>query len=134
MQGLIKKVQVIGIYKQGIEKDNSFPAAYRLPFRLSERPDSLWAEIFEHVYKINIYSLMKRRAYVSGNGIIVILADSDDTQHQADIIKRAVEDTNSEVDRINKQILAEMKREKVDEEKEMQSIKGLKEKADKIKF
>jgi len=134
MDSLIKKVQVIGIDNEGIVKDDSFPAAYELPFKLSELPDSRWAEIFEHVYKINIYSSMKRRAYVSGNTIIVILADSDDTQHQADIVKRAVEDTNSEVDRINKQILAEMKREKVEEEKEMQSIKGLKKKQIKLNF
>ena len=134
MSSLIKKVQVIGKDEEGIEKDDSFPAAYKLPFKLSELPDSRWREIFEHVHRINIYSAMKRRAYVSGDRIIVIIANSDDMQHQADIIKRAVQDTNKEIDRINEQILAQEKREKEKTEKEVEAIKGLKDKAKDIKF
>jgi hypothetical protein len=134
MNNLIKKIEIIGVYREGMEKDDSFPAAYRLPFKLSEVPDSLWAEIFEHVYRINIYSSMKRRAYVSGDKIVVFITDSDDIQHQADIIKRAVEDTNNEVDRINAQILGEKEREREKEEKEKETLEGLKNKTDKIKF
>lgn len=67
MDSLIKKVQVIGIDNERIEKDDSFPAAYKLPFKLSERPNSRWAEIFEYIHQNRILDAMKRRAYVAGD-------------------------------------------------------------------
>jgi len=130
---LIPKVELIGIDKEAMKKDDSFPSAYKLPFKLSEVPTNEWTRIFEHVYMGELYS-MKRRAYIEGANIILIVADSDDFLTHADFIKRVVEQTNKEADRINDSIRAQMEREKEQRQEEQETITKLKKEVDKIKF
>ena len=134
MDHATQELRVVGVNKDEIEKDDAFPAAWRYPFRLLEPPDELWAEVFEQVYSTNLYSSMKRGAYLSGNCIVVILADSDDKQHQADIVKRAVDDTNAEYKRERERLaMREAREERARREEEGRQAK-LRDDADRLNF
>ena len=130
----INELSIVGVEKDKIEKDDSFPAAYRYPFKLSDHPDPLWCRCFEHTYGGRLYSSMKREAYIEGDCIVVITADSDDKQHQADIIKRAVADTNETYRRIKGEMEAEEQRQNELQHAEREKLDSLKGEADDIQI
>ena len=126
MNSELQELKVMGVYKEGMKKDNSFPRAYQYPFKLSGHPDNLWVEIFEYVYKHNIWSSMKRRAYVSGDCIVVILADTDNKTDQKRNVEQAVEQTNEEYKRIRQE-------QRKQEEQRKKSLKEYEETIEKLK-
>ena len=77
-------------------KADDFERAYKLVFILDRTPSSEWEEAFMYTFKYSLNS-MKRRTYIQGNRLIMIVADSDNLQDHADYAKQLVHETNSNI-------------------------------------
>jgi len=105
----VMELKIVGVEQEDIQKDNSFPGAFTYPFKLSSVPSFIWASIFKQVYANNFNGNAKRNAYISGDRIITVLANTDDKQYQENIVKRAVADTNARYKKVCKEMVAKDK-------------------------
>ena len=133
MNKKLYELSIIGVDKDGITKDDAFPHAYRYPFKLSEEPDELWINLFEQATKYSFDS-MKRRAYVEGDCIVVIIADSDNISDQKRIAEQAIQRTNQEYKRIYQELQRVEQQQRDVEKKRDDTIEKLKRDADNLKF
>jgi len=136
MSDQIQKVNLIGISREGIKADLSFPPGHAFfPLRLSTYPDPRWVEIFRHEYGIYVHS--KKRLFLEQRDdelVFDIRDDDNDLQTLYDIVKEVVGATNEAVDRKNVRIVAEDKKLEGENREIRDKINRLKEKADKIKL
>lgn len=68
---------------------------WRVPFDLSSTPDSDWSALFQVCYD-RVESATNRRAYVSGDLVILEAPPAEVAAHDLRRILRAVEETNEE--------------------------------------
>jgi hypothetical protein len=92
------KINITAVDEEGWKKANDFPAAYTLALRLDRRPYEPWSQIFENEFRTAFYHL-KRRTYLSGDRIVMIVADSDNLQGHVDFAKELVKRTNDTTER-----------------------------------
>lgn len=132
----IQEIKIVGIDKEGITKDDSFPHAYKLPFILSTHPNTRWVHIFEKVYYGQ--SLSSREASISGNRIIVIMSDDERIANHKHKVEQAVNNTNDEYIRIcqEQQQKQKQKQERLEylQEEQEDTINKLRKDAEGLKF
>lgn len=92
------QISIVAVDEDGWQKASDFPAAYTLVLKLDKPPYSEWEQIFENEYRHAFYH-MKRRTYVRGSSIVMIVADSDNLQGHVDFAKQLVERTNGVIER-----------------------------------
>lgn len=90
------EIKIKAVDDDAFRKAPDFPAAYYLEFVLDKTPYSEWEEAFTAEYQVFFY-LMKRSTYISGDRIVMVVADSDNLQAHADFAKRLVEGTNNRI-------------------------------------
>jgi hypothetical protein len=84
---------IIGIDEDGWEKAPDFQEAYKLVFKLDRTPSYQWSEAFEQTYRHSL-NLHKRRTFISGNRMIMIVGSSDNLQEHADYAKQLIQETD----------------------------------------
>jgi hypothetical protein len=92
------KIAIASVDEDGWQKASDFPAAYTLVLKLDRRPYEPWSQIFANEYKTAWYN-MKRRTYINGDRIVMVVADSDNLQDHVDFAKELVKRTNDTTER-----------------------------------
>jgi len=119
-------ISLIQVDENSWVKASDFEHAYELVFILSETPSSLWHEIFESHHKNSFY-LMKRRTFIRGKKLVMIVADSDNMQNHADYAKQLVQQTNDTIQQqVLPKIVAEIERKKQADLQVFDTIQSLK--------
>jgi len=98
----VKKVNIVELDRDTVEKDSSFPEALAFYIRLSDVPGSVWTEIFVSEYEQAWFNL-EREVSVRGDRIRVVTAPGEEQAH-INFIKQLVEQTNTKVEEYNKEI------------------------------
>jgi hypothetical protein len=127
-------VSITKIDEDAWVKASDFEGAYKLVFILDRVPASEWNETFVHHFEHSRFP-MKRRTYIQGNRMIMIVADSDNLQDHADNAKQLVKEVN---DIIKSQVLprlnAEIERRKQTALQIFDTIQSLKSRTKDIKL
>lgn len=93
-------------------KADDFERAYKLVFILDRMPSSEWNEVFMYNFK-HSFNFSKRRTYLEGNRMIMIVADSDNLQEHANYAKRLTQEANNIVQsQVLPRVKAEIERKK----------------------
>lgn len=129
----IQELKVVGLYKERMEMD-SRTDGYRYPFKLSSHPEPLWVSLFEKIWEKTWYTTHKRKAYISGDCIVIILWERDDPQSWLEIIKRAVNDTNAEHNEVRQKNAKEQELQERLLRKKKETLNKLRKEADKLQF
>jgi len=91
-------ITVVGVDQTAYRKSNEFAKAYEFVIMLNTQPHAEWNKVFHYQYENSLY-LMKREARISGNRVILVVADSDNLQRHIDWIKDLVARTNEWIHR-----------------------------------
>ncbi|MFZ6008363.1 MAG: HNH endonuclease [Nitrospirota bacterium] len=86
-------IEVTGVDHDAYRKSNKFGRAYEFVLVLNLQPHPDWTKVFDREYEMSWYN-MKRETHISGDRIIMIVADSDDLQRHADWVKELIHRTN----------------------------------------
>lgn len=92
------KINIVSVDEEAWQKANDFPSAYTLVLKLDRRPYEPWSQIFDNEYHTSWYN-MKRRTYLSGDRVVMVVADSDNLQNHVDFAKELVKRTNDTTER-----------------------------------
>lgn len=90
------EIKIQTVDENAFKKAPDFPRAFYLEFILDRKPNSDWIAVFMAEWKSSFY-MMKRKTYVQGNRIVMVVADSDNLQSHADHAKKLVESTNTRI-------------------------------------
>ena len=85
-------VRVVGVARGRVV---DIPNSWRVPFDLSPTPDSDWSALFQDCYD-RVKATPDRRAYVSGDLVILEAPPNEVTKHHLPRILRAVREANEE--------------------------------------
>jgi hypothetical protein len=134
MSGEIRKVNLVGINKEGIKADPHFPNRIFFPLKLSTYPDSRWVALFRDEYEKYGYSKKGFFREQRHDEIVLDIGEDDDLQTHCNIVKEVIEATNKAVERENVKIAAEDKKREEENQRRKEKLDRLKEKADKVKM
>ncbi len=126
----VKKVKIVELDPDSVEKDDSFPEALAFHVRLSDVPDSVWTEIFISEYEQTWFNL-KREVTVRGDRIHVVTAPGEEQAH-INFIKQLLEQTNAKVDEYNKEIEHEAQMAKRERAADLDIVEQAKERLRKV--
>lgn len=126
--------KIVGVGEAGLMKADDFPAAYSFVVKLNGPPYSQWCEVFDIEYKNSFY-MMKRKSRVSGDRLVMTVADSDNLQNHVDFLKQLVESTNQRIrDHLERTLRPHLNREKARVLAEFDTIESLKSKVKGLKL
>ncbi len=128
----VRKIRILAVDVDSVEKDDSFPSALAFYIRLSDFPDNVWREIFVNEYEQAWYNL-KREVTVEGNRVRVVCAPGEE-QGQIDFIKKLIEGTNQNVDRYNAQVDQQVEIEKLHQAKESKVVEEAKDRLKRVRI
>jgi len=106
----LKRVEIVSVDKDTVEKDSAFPKAYAFYINLSDKPDTLWVRYFEDEWEHALYS-PKREIKVIGDKLRLIFGLGEDIAHYEKVARQLVERTNKRVERHIQKVEQEEKRE-----------------------
>lgn len=125
--------KIIGIDKEGIEKDNSFDHAYKYPCILSGKPDDLWIKFFHSIYRLHNYD-KKRQYTILDKHIITIISSEDNRQHFLNFLKDVVNTANQKYQELLSVREEEKRKEEAKRKKEREKIQEMREESDNLNF
>lgn len=129
-----KSVSIIGIDENAWEKSSDFAEAYNLVFNLDRAPSSYWVEAFDNTYKTS-FNLHKRKTFIRGDRLIMIVGGTDNMQEQADYAKQLIRETDHFIETlVLPNVEAEIERKKRSALQEFDTIRSLKSKTKDIKL
>lgn len=119
-----RDIKLKGLDKHGIRQGRT-EVLFDIPLILSDRPPRVWGDIFEDEWKKTWYT-MYRRAYVSGDRIVIQSAGLDEIdKYHLEHLKKAVEHTNSRYRDYAKRLEAQKAREAREEAQTQAEIDAL---------
>ena len=132
MNSEIQELKIIGLDKKRIDID-SCTGDYLYPLKLSSCPEPKWGELFNDHWEKR-FDLQKRKAYVSGDCIVIILKERDPKKQWIETIKLAVAETNSEYNRIRQKEAKEQEHQEKLRKEKLETLRKLREEADELQF
>jgi len=127
-------ISIIKIDDDAWSKVDDFERAYELVFILNRMPSSEWNEVVMY-YHQHSFNFSKRRTYIEGNRLIMIVADSDNLQNHADYAKQLVQEANNIVQsQVLPKVQAEIERKKQAALEVFDTVRSLKTRTKDIKL
>ena len=126
-------IKIIGINKEGIEKENSFETAYKYPLILSAKPDDLWIKFFHAIYRVHPFE-KKRQYTIIDKQIFVIASGEDNKQQLLDLFKEVVNAANQKYTEILKTKEEERLKEETRKKREKEKIEEMRSEIDRLNF
>lgn len=111
----LKRVEIVSVDTETVEKDDAFPKAYAFYIKLSGDPEHMWQRYFEDEWEHAFYT-MKREIRVVGDKLRLVFGEGENIQSYVKFARQLVERTNERIARHNQQMELEEKRELVKQE------------------
>jgi hypothetical protein len=123
MPAQFEDIMIVGIDPDRTRcPDPTKPAMLDVHLNLSSPPPSEWANYFNAQWQMRIYS-MKRRAHVSGDGIVIHCTLAEIEKHHKDPLKQVVNQANGAYRELVRSREANAKAKEADEQKRRDEIK-----------
>jgi len=93
-------VEIIAVYTDTLEKDETFPEAYAFYIKLSHEPDNVWRSYLAKWN--NALDVMQRKVEVVGNRLRLVFVYGDNIQGYAEYAAQLVKMVNERIMEYNK--------------------------------